>query len=70
MKNFNFKLFSVMLITAVIVSSCGFRQMVKNYDSGVSYTPEVNPLENHGGQVAARVQGNILDGYFHRKAVL
>ncbi len=59
-----------MLITAVIVSSCGFRQMVKNYESGVSYTPEVNPLENHGGQVAARVQGNILDGYFHRKAVL
>ena len=59
-----------MLITAVIVSSCGFRQMVKNYESGVSYAPEVNPLENHGGQVAARVQGNILDGYFHRKAVL
>jgi tetratricopeptide (TPR) repeat protein len=70
MKNFNFKLFSVMLITAVIVSGCGFRQMVKNYERGVSYTPEVNPLENHGGQVAARVKGDILDGYFHRKAVL
>lgn len=59
-----------MLVAVLFVSSCGFRQMVKNYDTGVRYTPEVNPLENHGGQVAARVQGNILDGYFHRKAVL
>lgn len=59
-----------MLVAVLFVSSCGFRQMVKNYDTGVGYTPEVNPLENHGGQVAARVQGNILDGYFHRKAVL
>lgn len=59
-----------MLVAALFVSSCGFKQMVKNYETGVRYTPEVNPLENHGGQVAARVQGNILDGYFHRKAVL
>lgn len=59
-----------MLITALIVSSCGFKQMVKNYETGVSYTPELNPLENHGGQVASRVKGDILGGYFHRKAVL
>ena len=70
MKNLNFKLFAVMLVAALFVSSCGFRQMVNNYETGVRYTPEVNPLENHGGQVAARVEGNILDGYFHRKAVL
>lgn len=59
-----------MLIAAGFFSACSFKQMVKNYETGVKYTPEVNPLENHGGQVAARVKGDILSGYFHRKAVL
>jgi Flp pilus assembly protein TadD len=70
MKNLNFRLLAVMLIVAGLFSGCGFKQMVKNYDSAVSYTPEVNPLENHGGQVAARVKGDILNGYFHKKAIL
>lgn len=70
MKNFNFKLFAVVLIAALTVSSCGFKQMVNNYETGITYTPEINPLENHGGQVATRVKGDIVAGYFHRKAVL
>ena len=70
MKNFNFKIFAVMFIAALFVSSCGYQKMVNNYDSSIRYTPEVNPLENHGGKVAARVKGDIPTGYFHRKAVL
>ncbi len=70
MKHFNFKLFAVMLLAAVFVSSCGLNRMVRNYDDGIRYTPEVNPLENHGGEVAADVQSNVRDAYFHRNAVL
>lgn len=51
-------------------ASCGVNRMVRNYDEGLRYTPETNPLENHGGQVAANVDGRIADGYFQRNAVM
>ncbi len=59
-----------MLITAGLFASCGLNRMVRNYDEGVRYTPDVNPLENHGGQVAANVEGSVQEGYFHRRAVV
>jgi tetratricopeptide (TPR) repeat protein len=70
MKNINFKLFAALLVASVFFSSCAFNRMVKNYDEGIRFTPEHNPLENHGGEVAANVKGNIRDAYFHKKAVL
>jgi tetratricopeptide (TPR) repeat protein len=70
MKNFNFRILAVMLISAAFFTSCGINKMVKNYESGVSYTPATNPLENHGGNVAANVSGDIVEGYFQRKAVV
>lgn len=70
MKHFNFRIFAVMLIAAAFFTSCGINKMVKNYESGIRYTPATNPLENHGGNVAANVQGNIAEGYFQRKAVV
>ncbi len=70
MKNINFKLLAIVLISAGLFASCGLNRMVNNYDEGVRFTPETNPLENHGGQVAAEVQGDISEGYFHRKAVV
>jgi Tfp pilus assembly protein PilF len=70
MKNFNFRILAVMLITAAFFTSCGINRMVKNYESGIRYTPNTNPLENHGGNVAANVTGNIVEGYFQRKAVV
>lgn len=59
-----------MLIASAFFTSCGITKMVKNYESGIRYTPATNPLENHGGNVAANVKGNIVEGYFLRKAVL
>ena len=70
MKSINFKILGLMLVTAALLSSCGLNRMVRNYDEGVRYTPETNPLENHGGQVAANVQGTIGEGYFHRRAMV
>lgn len=70
MKNVNFKLVAVILITAGFFASCGLNKMVRNYDEGIRYTPATNPLENHGGQVAANVEGAVGEGFFHRKAVV
>lgn len=66
----NYKIFTVMLLAAALFSSCGLNRMVRNYDQGVRYTPATNPLENHGGEVAAEVQGTISEGYFLRRAML
>ncbi len=70
MKNINFKLLAIVLFSAGLFASCGLNRMVNNYDEGFRYTPETNPLENHGGQVAANVEGAVGEGYFHRKAVV
>ncbi len=70
MKKTNFKLIAVLLIAAGLFSSCGVNKMVRNYDEGLRYSPETNPLENHGGQVAANIDGRIAEGYFQRNAVM
>lgn len=70
MKNINFKLLAVVLITAGLFASCGLNKMARNYDEGIRYTPETNPLENHGGEVAANIDGRVGDDYFHRNAVV
>ncbi|MFO7873968.1 MAG: hypothetical protein R6U62_05765 [Bacteroidales bacterium] len=70
MKKINFKLFAVIILAAGVLASCGVNRMVRNYDEGVRYTPETNPLENHGGEVEANVEGVISEGYFHRNAVM
>ena len=70
MKSINFKILAVMLLAATVFSGCGISRMVKTYDDNVRYTPATNPLENHGGKVAANVKGNISEKYFHRRAIM
>ena len=70
MKSTNFKILALMLLTATIFSGCAISKMVKNYDEQVNYTTSTNPLENHGGKVAANVEGTISEGYFARKAIM
>ncbi len=64
----NVKLLAVLLITAVFLGSCGLNKMIRDYGDEVSYTPEVNPLENHGGDVAVDVSGRVSEKYFHARA--
>ncbi len=64
----NVKLLAVLLITTIFLGSCGLNKMIKDYGEGVSYTPEVNPLENHGGNVAVNVSGRVSEKYFHARA--
>ncbi|HSV87268.1 MAG TPA: hypothetical protein VLH61_01355 [Bacteroidales bacterium] len=70
MRKINVKILGIALLTAAILSSCGVGRMVQDYGTHVGYAPAVNPLENHGGKVAANVKGSISEGYFHRRAVL
>ncbi len=69
MKKINFRIVAVMLVAAALFTGCGLNKMVRDYDEGIRYTPEVNPLENHGGTVAVDVQGQVGDKYFHNRAV-
>jgi hypothetical protein len=68
MKNVNLKIFALVLLTAALFSSCGLNKMIKGYDEGVRYTPQTNPLENHGGEVAVEVSGRVGEKYFHPRA--
>ncbi len=63
-----FKAFLLILV-AVIVSSCGLGKMVKKYpDVKIQATPEV--LENQGGKVSVSIKGEIPEKYFNKKAVV
>ncbi len=64
----NVKLLAVLLITVVFLGSCGLNKMIRDYGDEVSFTPEVNPLENHGGNVAVDVKGRVSEKYFHARA--
>ncbi len=68
MKNINVRILAVLLITVAFLSSCGLNKMIKEYGEGVSFTPETNPLENHGGEVAIEVTGSVSEKYFHPNA--
>ncbi len=70
MKNVNAKFLGVLLVSAVLFSSCGLNKMIRDYGDSITYTTEVNPLENHGGEVAVNVNGQVSDKYFHRRAKL
>ncbi len=70
MKSVNFRILALMLLAATVFSGCGISKMVKNYESQVNFTPATNPLENHGGKVAANVKGNISENYFRRRAIM
>lgn len=64
----NVKLLAVLVITAVLLGSCGLNKMIRDYGDGVTFTPQTNPLENHGGEVAVNVSGRVSEKYFHRRA--
>ncbi|MBW6480064.1 MAG: hypothetical protein K0B37_11600 [Bacteroidales bacterium] len=70
MKNINVKFLFVLLVSAAFFSSCGLNKMIRDYGDNITYTSQVNPLENHGGEVAVNVNGRVSDKYFHRRAKL
>jgi tetratricopeptide (TPR) repeat protein len=68
MKNINLKIMAVMIVTALAFTGCGLNKMVRNYDEMIKYTPKMNPLEAHGGEIAVEFDGRVSEKYFHRSA--
>jgi Tfp pilus assembly protein PilF len=67
MRNFNLKLFAVLIMSAFLFSGCGLGKMIKKYNTvEIKATPEV--LETHGGKITVSINGTIPPKYFHRKA--
>ncbi len=64
----NVKLLTVLLVATLFFGSCGLNKMIKGYGDGVTFTPQTNPLENHGGNVAININGRVSEKYFHAKA--
>jgi len=59
----------IMLLIAVVFSSCGIGKMVKKYPE-VKFQANPEVLENHGGKVTVNIKGDVPPKYFHKKAAL
>jgi tetratricopeptide (TPR) repeat protein len=64
----NFKLLTVLLVATIILGSCGLNRMIRGYGEGITYNPETNPLENHGGEIAVNISGRVSERYFNPRA--
>lgn len=69
MKKSSVKVLTVIFLMTAILSSCGFKKMIKNY-AKVNYEAVPAVLESHGGKVQVTINGKIPAKYFHSKAVI
>jgi tetratricopeptide (TPR) repeat protein len=69
MKKSSVKVLTVIFLMTAILSSCGFKKMIKNY-AKVNYEAVPAVLESHGGKVQVTIKGKIPAKYFHSKAVI
>ena len=61
---------SLIVFSAVALSSCGGLNKMKKDASDVSYQVNPSPLEEHAGQVAVTITGQFPEKYFNKKAVV
>lgn len=69
MKKSSLKVLTVIFLMTAILSSCGFKKMIKNY-AKVNYEAVPAVLESHGGKVQVTIKGKIPAKYFVSKAVI
>ncbi len=75
MKKFNFKILGLIVVIAILATSCGLKKMVKKYPD-VKYEIKPNePLETNGTsdytmKIKVNVSGTIPPKYFHKKATV
>ncbi len=69
MKKSSLKVLTIIFIMSTILTSCGFKKMVKNY-AKVNYEAVPAVLETHGGKIQVTIKGKIPAKYFHKKAVI
>ena len=61
---------SLIVLSAVALSSCGGLNKMKKEAPNVSYQVNPSPLEEHAGQVAMTITGQFPEKYFNKKAVV
>lgn len=69
MKKSSLRVLAVVFLVSAIMSSCGFKKMIKNY-AKVNYEAVPAVLETHGGKIEVTIKGKIPAKYFHKKAVI
>lgn len=69
MKQFTFKTLAVLALSALLISGCGIKKMVKKYDT-VKYETKPQVLETHGGKIAVSIKGMYPAKYFNKKAII
>lgn len=59
-----------LISAAVLLSSCGGLNKMKDAASDIGYTVTPKPLEMHGGEVDVTVETNFPPKYFNKKAIV
>lgn len=59
-----------LISAAVLLSSCGGLNKMKDAASDISYTVSPKPLEMHGGEVEVTVETKFPPKYFNKKAIV
>lgn len=70
MKKIRFNYLAFIGIAAMLLSSCGGVDKMKELPAGTSFKVTPNPLEVHGNKVKATIEGTIPGKYFNKKAIV
>lgn len=57
-------------VAAVVLSSCGGVEKMKEIPQGFAFKVTPNPMEVHGNKVKATIEGTIPGKYFNKKAIV
>jgi Tfp pilus assembly protein PilF/outer membrane protein OmpA-like peptidoglycan-associated protein len=69
MKKSSLSVIAIIFLVSAIMTSCGFKKMIKNY-AKVNYEAVPAVLETNGGKIQVTIKGKIPAKYFHTKAVI
>lgn len=70
MKRIKFNVLALFTIAAIVLSSCGGVDKMKEFAEGTDFKVTPNPLEVHGNIVKGTIEGTFPAKYFNKKAVL
>jgi hypothetical protein len=70
MKRMKFNVLAIFALAAIVLSSCGGVNKMKEFAEGTNFKVTPNPLEVHGNLVKGTIEGTFPAKYFNKKAVL
>ncbi len=70
MKRIKLNVLALLSSAAILFSSCGGVDKMKDFAEGTDFNVNPNPVEAHGGKVVAEINGTFPAKYFNKKAIL